>query len=64
MGSSAPLPGDIDDDGDVDFDDLDFFVGVLVGSNLDAQHILRSDLNLDLVANGADIALFVDALVP
>ena len=58
------VAGDLDDDGDVDFVDLGFFVGVLVGTNLDAQHIARSDLDQDGSPNGDDILLFVGAMLP
>ncbi len=64
LGAPEPAPGDIDADGDVDSDDLDLFVGVLVGLNQDPQHIGRSDLSLDGVANGIDVGLFVDEMVP
>jgi len=57
------VPGDLDADGDVDFVDLDFFVGVLLGTNLDAQHIIRADLNLDGTPNGHDIQPFVTAML-
>ncbi|MFQ5428947.1 MAG: alpha-amylase family glycosyl hydrolase [Phycisphaerae bacterium] len=58
------VPGDLDGDGDIDFVDLGFFVGVLVGTDLDAQHIARSDLNLDGNSNGEDVSLFVSLMLP
>ncbi len=63
LGDPVPIPGDIDADGDVDFDDVNLFVGVLVGLNPDPQHIERSDLSLDGVADGVDVALLVDEMV-
>ncbi len=56
------VPGDIDGDGDVDFDDLDAFVAVLIGVPLDPAHVARADLNGDGTADGDDIKLFVEAL--
>jgi hypothetical protein len=59
---TATVRGDIDGDGDVDFDDLDVLVAVLLGSPLDPDHVLRSDLNDDGMADGGDIQSFVDIL--
>lgn len=50
--------GDIDADGDVDDVDVSLFVGVLLGNPLDPDHVGRSDLNDDGLADGRDIALF------
>ncbi|MFH1417810.1 MAG: alpha-amylase family glycosyl hydrolase [Planctomycetota bacterium] len=60
---SAQVPGDLDADSDVDFVDLNLFVGVLLGTNLDAQHIARADLDLSGTPNGNDIQLFVTAML-
>ena len=60
----AGSPGDIDGDGTVDSIDLNFFVGVLLGSNLDPVHFNRSDLNGDGAADGGDTQAFVDAIMP
>ena len=57
------VPGDIDQDGDADFTDLDIFVGVLVGTESLPMYVGRSDLNNDGAVNGGDIQLFVNALV-
>jgi len=57
------LVGDIDGDGDVDFDDLDAFVAVLVGNPLNPAHAARSDLNGDGTEDGGDIQLFVDHML-
>jgi hypothetical protein len=57
------LPADINCDGVVDETDRDLFVGVLLGTNTDPDHIARSDLNDDGDANGDDIQPFVAALL-
>ncbi|MBN2561076.1 MAG: choice-of-anchor H family protein [Phycisphaerae bacterium] len=55
--------GDIDNDGDVDFDDLDAFVAALLGLPIQPEHVFRADMNGDGFANGADVQLFVNALI-
>lgn len=55
------VPGDIDADGDLDGDDITAFVAVLLGSPLDADHILRCDMNSDGTADGRDVNGFTDA---
>jgi hypothetical protein len=57
------LPGDIDGDGDVDFDDSELFIGVLTGTNEDPDQTTASDVNGDGSANGADIGPFVSVLL-
>ncbi|MCB9855754.1 MAG: hypothetical protein H6818_08700 [Phycisphaerales bacterium] len=57
------IVGDIDGDGDVDETDLGFFAGVLVGTDLDAEHVARSDINADSAADGLDVQGFVGALL-
>lgn len=52
-------PADIERDGDVDEDDVIAFVAALLGSPLFPEHLNRSDLNGDAVADGLDIAEFV-----
>ena len=61
---ASQLPGDIDADGDVDFVDLDLFVGVLVGTNANPEHFARSDVNQDGSPNGEDISAFTGAMLP
>ncbi len=55
--------GDIDADGDVDLDDAEALVNVLLGSPLDPDHVLRSDLNDDGMADGLDIPVFIGAFL-
>ncbi len=55
--------GDIDGDCDVDAQDSDLFVGVLVGTNPNPDHISASDLNGDGSADGDDVQLFVGAFI-
>ncbi len=57
------LLGDIDADGDVDFDDQNAFINVLLGTPLDPDHVSRGDLNGDGAANGADLPLFAQAIL-
>ncbi|NUQ46188.1 MAG: HYR domain-containing protein, partial [Phycisphaerae bacterium] len=59
----VPLP-DIDDDGDVDFNDLLLFVDVLLGLDTTPLHVARSDVNCDGLADGDDVQGFLDALYP
>ena len=56
-------PGDIDGDCDLDADDITVFVAVLLGLDLDPQHVARSNLNGDGAADGADIQPFTDAFL-
>ena len=55
--------GDIDGDGDVDRADLDLFVEVLLGTDVDPDHVDAADLNIDGRADGRDVTIFVDVLV-
>ncbi len=55
--------GDFDGDYDVDFDDVDPFVDVLLGNNTTPSAQVTADMNASGAANGADIALFVQALL-
>jgi hypothetical protein len=52
-------PGDIDDDGDVDSFDIEYFVSALLGTNVSPIHRARSDLNGDGSADGADMPGFI-----
>ncbi len=60
---SCSLSGDIDCDGDVDEDDRVLFVGVMLGTNTNPDHIARSDLNGDGNEDGNDVPQFVAALL-
>jgi hypothetical protein len=55
--------GDIDGDNDADFDDLDLFVEVLLGTEEGESYRVAADLNGDGLANGQDVQPFVNALV-
>ncbi|MBN2560898.1 MAG: SUMF1/EgtB/PvdO family nonheme iron enzyme [Phycisphaerae bacterium] len=55
--------GDMDFDGDVDFDDLAVFVPILLGSDTDPCRICKADMNGDGLTNGLDIQPFIDALL-
>lgn len=57
----ATQVGDIDSDGDVDYDDLLLFVPILLGENPELAD--RADMNGDSAVDGKDIQLFVDALL-
>lgn len=56
--------GDIDEDGDVDFDDLGLFVDVLLGADSDAGRVARSDVDGSGIADANDIATFIGELLP
>lgn len=57
-----PVPGDIDDDGDVDETDRALFVGVLLGQDPVSEHGDRSDLDGNGRVDAEDIAPFSVAL--
>ncbi len=56
-------PGDIDGDGDVDFDDVTSLVDVLLGIEGDPSFLARSDLNGDGAVDGLDVAPLVGILL-
>lgn len=56
------VAGDIDADGDVDEADRFLFLAVLLGQDVDPQHVARADLNGDARADGDDVRPFVVAL--
>lgn len=53
--------GDLDNDGDCDDTDLDYFVQVLLDLDTTPLHVSRSDVNIDGKANGGDVQDFTDA---
>lgn len=53
------VQGDVNGDGVLDMDDVVDFVGVLLGSNTDPDHVERSDVNNDASADGDDVQPFV-----
>lgn len=57
------VPGDHDDDGDVDSDDQAIFVAVLILEDMDPAHVAAADINGDLVADAGDIAGMVALLI-
>lgn len=57
------MSGDVDGDGDIDYDDLNALVAVLLGAPLHSGDVIRADLNGDNAANGLDIQRFVEALL-
>lgn len=58
------LAGDADCDGSVTTGDIDEFVAVLIGDDIDVCHALRADMDNSGIADGADLQPFVDALLP
>jgi len=59
----TPGPGDLDGDGDVDGADLQLFIPVLLGQDLDTGRRARSDMNADTFVNGLDVRGFTTALL-
>jgi hypothetical protein len=59
----AIRPGDIDGDGDVDMVDVNLFTGVLIGTLVNADYLVRSDMDDNGLVDGRDIAQFVPALL-
>jgi len=57
------LPGDFDDDGDVDAQDLPIFIAVLSGVDADCDHTVIADMNDDGAADGDDVSLFTACIV-
>jgi hypothetical protein len=62
-GSCGNIAGDIDGDGDVDASDQSMFVSVMIGTDTDAVHISRCDLNADLSTDGRDVPPFVAVML-
>lgn len=55
--------GDIDGDGDIGTDDVEAFVGVLLGTITDACMARRADMNEDGLNDGRDVPTLVAAIV-
>lgn len=62
-GGSQDIPGDIDDDGDVDYVDRTLFINVLLGTETTPSYVERADLTNDGVADGNDTPDFITALL-
>lgn len=56
-------PGDLNNDLVVDLADAEAFVAVLIGADPDPVHAVIADMNADDSADGADIPLFVGAIL-
>lgn len=54
---------DVDRDGDSDAEDINLFVNVLLGSDLDPAHLAACDLDGSGTANGKDIQTFVECFL-
>lgn len=63
LSSCSQGDGDIDCDGDVDAADLGLFVGVLLGTELHADYVERSDLNVSGTRDGNDIQAFIQTFL-
>ncbi len=57
------IAGDMDGDGDVDFDDRDLFVAVLVDLIGEPGQLAAADLNGDQQADARDLPMFITALL-
>lgn len=55
--------GDLTGDWRVDIADIGGFVNVLLGVDSLPRHVRAADMNADMVANGADTGLFVNATI-
>ncbi len=58
------IPGDINDDGVANMDDVPVFAAVLSGADTDPSHVAASDMNNDGGADGLDVRPFLDAMIP
>jgi hypothetical protein len=58
--ASAATCGDMDGDHDRTTTDIDVFVAVLLGLDVNACHITNADMNGDTLADGRDVKPFVD----
>ena len=58
----APIPGDMNGDGNVGASDVPQLVNVLLGLNTACESRITADINADAKNNGRDIAPFVDAM--
>lgn len=55
--------GDIDNNATLDATDVMLFTNVLIGSDTDAMHVARSDLDCSGTVNGLDVAVMVTRLL-
>ena len=60
FGRCSPTVGDVNGDGDDDWDDVAAAVQVLVGLDTNPAHIVATDANCDGVADGRDIQPLID----
>ncbi len=58
------VAADIDADCDNDSVDVDLFVEVLLGNDVDSQHFQRSDMDVSGGVDANDVPLFLSATVP
>ena len=61
--NTIAIPDERDVLGDIETDDLNFFILVLLGLDTDPDHVAASDLNMDGLADGDDVQMFVDELL-
>ncbi len=60
--TSSCLPGDIDNSGAVNNDDIASFVDVLLNGTVDPDQACRADVNQDGTSDGRDVGMLVDLI--